>query len=262
MRVTDYGSKIADRVFGIKMGHRGIQEIVPGIYQLGGFWGSGIFGANVFLIASDGLTLVDTGFKGRLKAIVNSVKQLGYSLSDIGRIIVTHYHADHTGNLAELKKLTNAEVIAHIADVPYIDGTLPHLGFQRPAWLSRYLASFDWSWAYKPVKVDLAVNDGDELPVLAGARVIHSPGHTPGSICLWFRNKRVLIVGDVLANRFGLRLPALSFTVDVAEEIRSVNKIAKLDFEIICFGHGPPITEHACRRVARFASKINKRFEV
>jgi|YelNatPaOPRAMG01_1025707.scaffolds.fasta_scaffold47039_1 glyoxylase-like metal-dependent hydrolase (beta-lactamase superfamily II) len=242
------------------MRHLGFQEIVPGIYQLGGFWGSGVLGANVFLLAGDRLTLVDTGFKGRLKGIIDSVKQLGYSALDIGRIIVTHHHADHTGNLADLKKLTNAEVIAHTADVPYIDGTLPQPGLQRPVWLSRYLASFDWSWAYKPVKVDLIVNDGDELPVLTGVKIIHSPGHTPGSICLWLRNKGVLIVGDVLAHRFGLRLPALSFTVDIAEEIRSVNKIAQLDFEIVCFGHGTPIKERAQETVAKFAAKIAKRY--
>ncbi len=240
------------------MRHRGIREIVPDIYQLGGFWGSGVLGANVFLLAGDGLTLVDTGFKGRLKGIIDSIKLLGYSTLDIKRIIVTHHHADHTGNLADLKRLTNAEIIAHAADVPYIEGTVPQPGLQRPAWLSRYLASFDWSWGYKPVKVDLAVSDGDELPILGSVKIIHTPGHTPGSICLWLRKQSVLIVGDMLANRFGLRLPALSFTVDIAEEIRSINKIAVLDFETICFGHGSPIKKRAREAVAKFAAKITK----
>lgn len=242
------------------MEHSRVCEITPCVYQVGGLWGSGILGANVYLIVDYDVTLVDTGFKGRLRSIVDSVHSLGYPLSDVKRIIITHHHSDHTGNLARLKELTNAVVIAHAWDAPYVDGTFSQPGPQRPAWLSKYLASFNWSWGFAPVKVDMVVNDGDELPLLGGVQIVHTPGHTPGSICLWLKHKRVLIVGDLLANRFGLRLPALMFTADVTQEVRSINKILGLDFEVICFGHGLPMTRHARETVARFAAGVTKRY--
>lgn len=235
-----------------------MREIVPGVYQIGGSWGSGILGANVFLLVDDGLAIIDTGFRGTIRKILKYIQLLGRSISEVACILATHYHADHTGNLAELKKLTKASVVAHAADAPYIDGSLPQPSLQRPAWLRKYLDSFRWSWAFTPVAVDLAVKDGDELPLLGGMQVIHTPGHTPGSICLWLKQKKVLIVGDLLANRFGLRLPALMFTADLAQEICSINRVIELDFEIICFGHGPPIREQARETVARFAARVTK----
>lgn len=237
-----------------------VREIVPGIYKTGGLWGNGILGANIYLIADNGITLVDTGSKGRLRDVVGSLRSLGYSLADVERIIITHHHPDHTGNLAKLKELTGATVIAHMGDAPYIDGSMPQLGLQRPVWLRRYLASFNWSWIFTPVKVDMPVSGGEELPLLGGVQIVHTPGHTPGSICLWFKYKKLLIVGDLLAHRFGLRLPALMFTVDIDQEIRSVQNIVELDFEIICFGHGSPILENARESVARFAARTAERY--
>lgn len=237
-----------------------VNEIAYGIYQVGGSWGSGILGANIYLIVDSGVTLVDTGFKGRLRGVADSLHSIGHTLSDVERIIITHHHFDHTGNLPELKELTSAKVVAHAKDAPYIDGTLPQPGLQRPAWLRKYLASLDWSRMFMPVMVDVVVEDGDILPLHGGARIIHTPGHTPGSICLWFEHKKVLIVGDLLANRFGLRLPSLMFTVDITQEVRSINKILGLDFEVICFGHGHPIKERARETVVKFAARVARRY--
>jgi hydroxyacylglutathione hydrolase len=102
--------------------------ITGNIYQLNGISGMGVWGANVFLLVDADLTLVDTGFKGRAGGILAQIKKLGYSVSDVARIIVTHHHIDHVGSLAELKRATGAKVIAHEADSPYIDGTLSQPG--------------------------------------------------------------------------------------------------------------------------------------
>ncbi len=102
------------------------------IYQISGIWGTGIWGANVFLLVGNNLTLVDTGFKGRSTHILREIRRLGYSPFDIVNIIITHHHADHVGSLAALKKVTQAKVVAHPADAPYIEGRLPQLGPIRP----------------------------------------------------------------------------------------------------------------------------------
>lgn len=234
-------------------------KITPRIYQLGGRWGNGVLGANVFLLLGDNLTLVDTGFKGRSRHILKEVQELGYSPSNIDSIIITHHHADHVGSLSELKKVTQAKVIAHPADAVYIDGRLPQPGPARPQWLNKMLSPLHKLWATTPVRVDTLVTDGDELPMTGSIKVVHTPGHTPGSISLFVQQERLVIVGDVIAHRFGLSLPSRMFTVDVAGEIHSIKKVAGLDFDVICFGHGSPIAHRAHATIAKFAETLQKK---
>jgi len=229
------------------------------VYQLSGVWGSGVWGANVFLLIDDDLTIVDTGFKGRYKRILRQVRKLGYTPSDIARIIITHHHADHIGSLAILKEITGAKVMAHPADAPYIDGRLPQP--IKPRWLSKAPAPLRQPWVTTPVAVDILVNEGDELPIVGGIKILHTPGHTPGSICLFIQEGQLVIVGDVLANRFGLGLPAKAYTVDIAQEINSIKRVASLDFDIICFGHGSPIVHEARRTVREFAGVLESDYQ-
>ncbi len=232
-------------------------ELMPGIYLIGGFLGTGVWGANVYLLADDDLTLVDTGFKGRAGQILKKIRDFGYSPRDIARIIITHHHPDHIGSLAEVKKATDAQVIAHPADAPYIDGRLPQPGPARQTLIGKSLVPFQWMWATTPVAVDVLVNEGDQLPIFGGTKILHTPGHTPGSICLLIQSRRLVIVGDVIAHRFGLRLPSKGFTVDLAQEILSVKRVATLEFDVICFGHGLPLLHGARHSIADFASRLS-----
>ncbi len=236
-------------------------EIIPGVYQLSGLWGGGVFGANVFLLVSDGLTLIDAGFRGRTTHILKEIRRLGYSPSDVTSIIVTHHHADHVGSLAALKKVTQARIVAHPSDAPYINGRLPQPGPARPWWLNRALLPLYQLWKTTPVDVDVLVNDGDDLPILGSTKVLHTPGHTPGSICLFVQHKRLVIAGDLLAHRRRLSLPAKAFTVDIAQEIQSIRKVASLDFDVICFGHGSPIVHQARVAIARFAEMLERKHQ-
>jgi glyoxylase-like metal-dependent hydrolase (beta-lactamase superfamily II) len=149
--------------------------------------------------------------------------------------------------------------MAHPADAPYIDGTLPQPGPSRPKWLARMLSSFNSMWSTVPAEVDKLLNDGDELPLLGGIGIMHTPGHTLGSICLLIPREKLVIVGDLLSHRFRLRLPSGLFTVDIEQEFNSVKKLADLDFSVIAFGHGRPILHEARQEVIRFAEKLDKR---
>jgi glyoxylase-like metal-dependent hydrolase (beta-lactamase superfamily II) len=233
--------------------------ITKNVHQLSGMRSTGIWGANIFLLLDKSITLVDTGLKGKAASILGEVKHLGYSPSDIANIIITHHHADHAGSLAELKKATGARILAHPSDVPYIDGRLPQPGPARPRWLGKALAPFSRFWGTVPISVDTLINDEDVLPVLGGVRILHTPGHTPGSISLYLPQSKLVIVGDLLANRFGLSLPSMLFTVDIAQEINSIKKLASLDFDIVCFGHGRPLLHEAQQKVAHFAERLKSR---
>jgi glyoxylase-like metal-dependent hydrolase (beta-lactamase superfamily II) len=231
-----------------------MQEVVPGVYQLSRWWDQADLGSNVYLVeASDELTLVDAGYKGKESLIINRVRSLGYSPSRISAIVITHHHPDHTGGLAGLVEITKARVIAHAADAPYVDGRLPQPGPSRPDWLRRASHPFNHLLATRPVNVDIEVGDGDELPLAGGMRILHTPGHTPGSICVFLRRGGVVFTGDLLAQRFGLKWPSIPFTADVAQLKHSLTKLAGHEFESACFGHGSPITVKAGARVRRFA---------
>jgi glyoxylase-like metal-dependent hydrolase (beta-lactamase superfamily II) len=233
--------------------------LTPHIYQFSRLRGMGIWGANVFLLVGDTLTLVDTGFKGRCIHILREIARLGYSPTDVTRIIITHHHADHVGSLAALKEVTQAKVIAHPADAPYIDGSLPQPGPAKPEWLSDKLAAFQELWSTTPVAVDVLVSDGDNLRIMGGIKILHTPGHTPGSISLFLEKEGLVIVGDVLSHTAGLSLPSKAFTIDLVQEIQSIRRVASLDFNLICFGHGLAITHKARQTIIDFASRIESK---
>lgn len=207
-------------------------------------------GVNIILIAEDKLTLVDTGFRGSSPQIVSFVRSLGRSVADISLIIITHNHLDHVGGLAELKMLTRAKVAAHTADISDSENQLPYpkigrkllhippFSILRPL---RYATTGD---------IDIRLEGGEVLSPLGGLEVIHTPGHTPGSICLFSPQKKLLIVGDVLNKRYrNLRLPPKMVSTDLTQAIDSVKRISRLDFDILCFGHGNPLTTDASARV-------------
>jgi len=107
--------------------------------------------------------------------------------------------------------------------------------------------------------VDQVVNEGDVLPVLGGLYILHTPGHTPGSISIFLPEERILIAGDALANRSRLGLPSKAFTVDMEQEVNSIKRLASLDFDIICFGHRAPITHDARQTIIRLIRKLESK---
>ena len=97
-----------------------------------------------------------------------------------------------------------------------------------------------------PVNVDYLLKDGEQLAIREPVNVIHTPGHTAGSICLYLPTQRVVIVGDAMQRRFGRLGPrAESVTVDSKEARRSLEKLLTLDFDTVCFGHFPPLRRGA-----------------
>ena len=101
----------------------------------------------------------------------------------------------------------------------------------------------------------IAAEDGDELPVLGGLRVLHTPGHTPGSICLYSATRRLLIVGDLLQRMRGqVTLPNHFFTDDMGLARRSIARLAELDVETILFSHYPPVRQGGREALRALAS--------
>jgi glyoxylase-like metal-dependent hydrolase (beta-lactamase superfamily II) len=228
-------------------------EIIPNVHLI-----PGMRGANAYLLLGSTLTLVDTGMPGSADTILAYIEGLGLSVADLAYIVITHYHLDHVGSLAAIKARTSAQALSHPGDAPFISGEQSPP--PAPSAIMRFLF---WLVAPlmptpDPVSVDLTVQDDDRLDTFAalgagplgGATVVHVPGHTPGSIALHFPSERLLICGDTIDHRRGrLGPPPKPFTDDMDQAIASMRRMAELEFDVLCPGHGLPIVGRADEQV-------------
>jgi glyoxylase-like metal-dependent hydrolase (beta-lactamase superfamily II) len=171
----------------------------------------------------------------------------------VDEIWLTHGDVDHMGSVAALKAASGARLVAHRADVPLVEGRAPRqLGPVPLSGLWQRLFNWGVGRVFQPAAVDVPVEDGDRI---GEWQVVHVPGHTAGSVCYYHPGRRLAIVGDAINHRRDrLGVPPLTFSNDLAQARQSIQKIAALDLEVCCFGHGPPLTENAAQRVQALAA--------
>jgi glyoxylase-like metal-dependent hydrolase (beta-lactamase superfamily II) len=179
------------------------------------------------LVRGKEAAVVDTGTVGNASKIADVVRAAGLGWEAVRHVILTHYHPDHIGSVGEVLAVApKAIAYAGAADIPQIKSP-------------------------RPLK---AVSDNDEV---FGLRVIATPGHTPGHVCVYDPAGSLLILGDAMNNMDdNLSGPNPQYTADMAQAQQSVKKVAKLKFERAMFGHGEPIDKGASQAIAKLAATI------
>ncbi|MGG1312628.1 MBL fold metallo-hydrolase [Cohnella laeviribosi] len=212
------------------------------------------------------VVLVDTGMPGPTHKLREQFEKAGVPLERLNQIVLTHQDIDHIGGLPELlhEAKTAVEVRAHPADKPYIDGVKPliKLNAERLSAFMQGLSAEErlrFERAFSPSarpNVTRILEDGDQLNVDGGLTVIHTPGHTPGHICLYHRRSKTLIAGDAMIVNGGRLLgPNPAVTPDMNSALRSLRKLASFDIQsVICY-HGGWYRENANERIAELASE-------
>lgn len=232
-----------------------MRRIMPGLYTFGG-----LPPGRVYLITEgDGLTLIDTSLGFAAGAILRQIRKLGYAPDALRRILITHAHPDHIGALPALVQASGAEVWASRLERPVIEGAIPVM--RPPAEQLRgaaRLMSGGGPMLFPRVPVARTLRDGEVLAeVFDGLQVVATPGHTAGHLSFWHPQRRVVITGDVMMHLpTRLILPFAAFTYDMAEDIRSVGRIARLEPQIACFGHGLPMLAATAKRLGDFAQRV------
>jgi hydroxyacylglutathione hydrolase len=211
-----------------------MKEVAPGVWRLDEFPRPTI---NIYLA---GDVLIDAGRRWDESRIRKQTAD-----RELSMIALTHVHPDHQGAAKAICEQRGIPLACHVDDVDAMEGRRPvqeaHVGNPINKLIKRV-------WEGPPHKVERPFAEGDEI---AGFSVIHAPGHARGEVIFWRESDRVAICGDVIRNMSyattlpGLREPPEIFTMDVAENRRSIRKLAELKPEITLPGHGPEIEGHA-----------------
>jgi glyoxylase-like metal-dependent hydrolase (beta-lactamase superfamily II) len=215
-----------------------------------------VLNLSLILDETHGPTLVDTGLPGQQDAIASALAEANIRVQDLKRIILTHQDIDHVGSLHYLAQASGAQVLAHATEAPYIDGSLQPR-FARPEVLEQRPELRPVAERFQPSPIDEQLQDGTRLDLAGGVRVIFSPGHTPGHICLYLERTKTLITGDALtANEGRLYGPNVSATPDIPTARQSVQKLAELDVQAIVCYHGGVVSEEANEQIRRVVHEL------
>jgi len=163
-------------------------------------------GNNSYILLTKKPAVIDPS--ENLDAILNHLKE-HIKLEDLEYIILTHYHFDHVFGVPKLKGVTKAKVMIHELDAKFLD-----------------------------FKLDKLLKDNDVIDLGdCSLKVIHTPGHTPGSICLYESKSKSLFSGDTIFTHGSLGRTDLTGG-NIEQLIESIKKISKLDVKVLYPGHG------------------------
>jgi hydroxyacylglutathione hydrolase len=197
-------------------------KVIGDIYSIPGI----LYDSNCYLIGKDELTLIDCGTGLNIKYLLENIKDFGLNPDNIIRIILTHAHFDHSGGLNELSKIIKAEL-----NVFHLEATFIEKADKNMLLLDLFGSSFS------PVKVDIKLKDNQLLRIgNYDFEIIHTPGHSPGSICLYEKDNQILISGDTVfsGGSFGrFDLPG----GNINELASSIKKLSRFNVKYILPGH-------------------------
>lgn len=218
---------------------------------------------NVYLIQEDPLTLIDTGplMSVAIEALRDGVARLGHHLGEIKRIIISHAHVDHYGLARLIVEESGAEVLVHAWDAPAVTGAddydaqrnlLRAAGVPDDV-IGRMEGGYKEFVEYGP-RLDAvkALEDNDEIEFEhESLRVVHTPGHTPGSICLLRASNRLMFAADTVLKNI---TPNPVLNVDpidpgrrfqsLGEYLVSLARIKSIAPTLVRGGHGDDVTDY------------------
>ena len=205
------------------------------------------------------VVLVDAGLPISLPDIKSAMEDAGVPFEKLDKIIITHQDIDHIGGIKSiLNELPDVKVLAHEKEKQYIQGEekfvrlnssfMERINFLPEEEQEKVLDMFKNA----PVEVNMTLIDGEELPYCGGIVVIHTPGHTPGHICLYHKGSKTMIVGDAMNVIEGqLTGPNVQLLdkEEAKEAMNSLKKLEEYDIETLITYHGGLFNDSSNQRI-------------
>ncbi|MCI0440523.1 MAG: MBL fold metallo-hydrolase [Chloroflexi bacterium] len=215
-------------------------EIVPGVHLV-----DGVRWSRVYLVEGETLALVDSGLPWSPRGVMRHIAAIGRKPQELKLILMTHCHPDHTSGAMSISRLTGAQIVAHSLD------TKTHARGQVSLCYMGVFSSMRTPLPFlRRAPVTHLVADGDAVPAFEDIRVVHTPGHTRGSVCYLWESKKLLFSGDTLfsdGSRVSRSVPFPGYDGQAYQA--SLNRLAGMEFETLCGGHGVPLKEGASERL-------------
>jgi hydroxyacylglutathione hydrolase len=226
-----------------------MREIAPDVFLLRGFPPAAF---NVYAIRSgQEWVLVDTSTRHARRRIM---RQLPGKLE---AIFITHAHRDHAGSMHAVAEATGAPVWAGERDADALEGKAPEPAPEQ--YRDHPVNRIFRGWWRDRHPVARRLREGEQV---AGFEVIDFAGHTPGMIGLWRESDRTVLCADTMRSVHPFTgIPGLGempklFTSDIVESHRSIRKLAALNANVVCFGHGPPLRKNTDEKIDAFAASL------
>ena len=214
-------------------------EIFPGVHAVPGVRWSRAY----LIVESEQLALIDSGPPMSARRVFRYVESIGRRPEELRHVMMTHGHPDHVGSARAIVKRTGAVVHAHTGDT--------HRKWRGSR---RYLGGAAGIVARVPLvrttEAHFQVEHGQVADLLGGLRVVHTPGHTPGSVCYLLEREGLLFSGDTLfsdGERVSRSAPFPGYNRD--DYVASLRALAEMEFGVLCGGHGEPLLRGASRRL-------------
>jgi glyoxylase-like metal-dependent hydrolase (beta-lactamase superfamily II) len=178
--------------------------------------------SNIYVIGKDEATLIDTGIGNSLNPVLPQLQKLGVFSDNITKIVLTHFHHDHAMGTYIIQTESNPKIFIHKFDAKFVSNLGSNL---------------------------IALEEGEVIETEKWPlEVISTPGHSPGSICLYSKNENILFSGDTVMphgyfGRYDFEGGSLKSLIE------SLGKLSRLRVEVLFPGHGDPVLENGEQHV-------------
>lgn len=220
-------------------------EIAPGIYEISperfGYFKAG-YSKAYMVDGGEGLIIIDTLYDADAQLFLDEIARIGRTVDDVRHILLTHAHRGHLGGLATLKDRSRAPIYSHPWEADIIAGDRPIQAVDKwntnpiQSWPIVFIGELTMRFnRHQGRPVDRLIEGGDRVGPL---EVIYTPGHTPGHIAFYWPERKALFTGDTFVT-WPLVCPGWSnSTLNEKQSWESLEKLARLDVEIVAPGHG------------------------
>jgi hydroxyacylglutathione hydrolase len=207
-----------------------------------------------YIVLGERAVVVDTGSPGEEERILRGLRRFNVEPERVTLLLHTHGHVDHAGSARALHERLRVPVAVHAADAGKmrVGNSSPLI----PLRLSSRVLSLFLDTRFPPVEPDLLIEDGYSLREFGiAATVLHTPGHTPGSVSVLLDDGRAiagdLMMGGSLGGAYHASAPGYHYYAeDLTELRRSIRKVLEHGAKTIYLGHGGPLDSERVR--ARF----------